>query len=93
MPGRGVKSITDIKFSTAPGGLWAIYLVQPIQRVDWRGGLAAVTQTVFTEKCLCLEASYALPQIYDGASLGFFYMPTGSARSVSLFGTASFIWG
>lgn len=91
--GRGIKSVTDLTFATAPGGLWAIYLVRPIQRVNWRGGLAAVTQTVFTEKCFCLEDSFNLPQIYDGANLGFFYMPNGSSRSVSLFGTASFIWG
>jgi len=91
--GRGIKSITDVTFSVAPGGLWAIYLLVPIQRVDWRGGLAAVTQTVFTEKCLCLEDSFNLPRIYDGANLGFFYMPNGSGRTVSLFGTASFIWG
>ena len=91
--GRGIKSVTDLTFAVAPGGLWAIYLVRPIQRVNWRGGLAAVTQTVYTEKCFCLEDSFNLPRIYDGAHLGFFYMPNGSSRSVSLFGSASFIWG
>lgn len=93
LDGNGVKSITDLQFTTAPGGLWCIYLVKPIQRVNWRGGLAAVTQTVFTEKNICAQDSYHLPQIYDGACLGFFYMPNGSARSVSMFGTATFIWG
>ena len=93
LPGKGIKSVTGLKFATAPGGLWAIYLVRPIQRVDWRGGLAAVTQTVYTEKCFCLQDSFNLPQIYDGAHLGFFYIPNGSSRTVSLFGAASFIWG
>lgn len=93
MDGNGVKSITDIQFTTAPGGLWCIYLVKPIQRVNWRGGLASVTQTVFTEKNICAQDSFSLPQIYDGACLGFFYLPNGSARTVALFGTATFIWG
>lgn len=90
--GRGVKSIDGVTFGTAPGGLWAIYLVRPIERVNWRGGLSGVTQTVFTEKPLANQASFNLPRIYDGAWLGFFYMPTGSSRTVSLFGTASFLW-
>lgn len=93
LDGAGVKSITDIQFTTAPGGLWCIYLVKPIQRVNWRGGLAAVTQTIFTEKNICAQDSYALPRIYDNACLGFFYMPNGSARTVAMFGTATFIWG
>lgn len=93
LDGNGVKSITDIQFTTAPGGLWCLYIVKPIQRVNWRGGLAAVTQTVFTEKNICAQDGFALPRIYDGACLGFFYMPNGSARSVAMFGTATFIWG
>ena len=91
--GRGVKSIDSITFSAAPGGLWAVYLVKPIERVNWRGGLAGVTQTVYTEKCLCSQSSFNLPQVLDGAHLGFFYMPNGSARTVALFGSATFIWG
>lgn len=91
--GRGVKRIDQITFSVAPGGLWAVYLVRPIAGVDWHGGLAAVTQTVMSEKCFCTQASYALPQILDGAHLGFFYLPNGSARTVAMFGSASFIWG
>jgi hypothetical protein len=91
--GAGVKRIDDVTFTSAPGGLWAIYLVRPIQRVAWRGGLAAVTQTVMTEKCLCAQDSFNLPRVLDGAHLGFFYMPNGSARSVAMFGSASFVWG
>jgi hypothetical protein len=93
LDGRGVKRIDQITFTTAPGGLWALYLVKPIEYLPWAGGLAAVTQTVVSEKCLCSQSSYALPQIYDGAHLGFFYMPNGSARTVSMFGSATFIWG
>lgn len=91
--GRGVKRFEDLTFVTAPGGLWAIYMVKPIERVNWRGGVAGVTQTSFSEKNLCVQASYNLPRVLDGAHLGFFYMPNGSARTVALFGSASFIWG
>lgn len=91
--GRGIKSVTDLTFATAPGGLWAIYLVMPINTgISNQGGLAGVNQTVMTEKCLCVSDSFNLPRIYDGAWLGFFYMPTGGSRTVSIFGTASFIW-
>lgn len=91
--GRGVKTIDSITFSVAPGGLWAVYLVKPVERVNWRGGAGAVTQTIFTEKCLCSQSSFNLPQVLDGAHLGFFYLPNGGARSVSLYGSATFIWG
>lgn len=91
--GRGVKRIDQITFSVAPGGLWAVYLVKPIERIAWRGGVAAITQTVYAEKCLCSQSSFNLPQVLDGAHLGFFYMPNGSARTVALFGSATFIWG
>jgi hypothetical protein len=91
--GRGVKRIDQLTFSVAPGGLWAVYLVKPIEYLPWAGGLAGATQTVMSEKCLCSQSSYALPQIHDGAHLGFFYMPNGSARTVAMFGSATFIWG
>jgi hypothetical protein len=91
--GRGVKRIDQITFSVAPGGLWAVYLVKPIERIAWRGGLAGATQTVQAEKCLCSQSSFNLPQVLDGAHLGFFYMPNGNGRTVAMFGAATFIWG
>lgn len=91
--GPGVKRIDSVTFAAAPGGLWCIYLVKPLTCIDWQGGLAAVTQTVFSEKDLCSQQSFDLPRVYDGAHLGFFYLPNGSARTVATFGTASFIWG
>ncbi len=92
-PARGVKRVTGLTFAAPPGGLWALYLVRPIQRINWRGGQAGITQTVFTEKCLCAQDSFILPRIYDGAHLGFFYMPVIGSRTVALFGTAAFVWG
>jgi hypothetical protein len=91
--GRGIKSITDLTFTTAPGGLWAIYLVKPIEAINFQGGLAAVTQTQYSVKDLGAMESFNMPLIEDGAWLGFFYMPNGSSRSVSIFGHATFAWG
>lgn len=91
--GAGVKRITDVTFATPPGGLWAIYLVRPInQGMSNQGGAAGVNQTAFTEKCIAATESFFLPRIYDGAFLGFFYLPTGGSRTVAVFGTATFIW-
>lgn len=91
--GRGVKSITDITCVTAPGGLWAIYLVQPIEEINWQGGAASVTNTIFAEKHVASTSSFLMPKIEDGAWLGMFYMPNGSSRTVALFGYCKFVWG
>lgn len=92
--GRGVKKIDSLQFSSAPGGLWVVYLLRPIARVDWHGGVNVTTPaTVMAEKCFCATESFNLPRIHDGANLGFFYMANGGSRSVTLFGTSSFIWG
>lgn len=94
MDGRGVKSITSLTFSSAPGGLWALYLFVPLGRISTQGGAAGVNQSVFSEKCFCSTESFNLPRIYDGAWLGFFYMTsTGTSRTATLFGNITFIWG
>jgi hypothetical protein len=95
LPTADVKRIDSIQFGTAPGGLWALYLVKPINEIDLQPvPLSSATTTIFTEKCLCASESFDLPRIHDGAFLGFFYMPNGGGRAVSLlFGTATFIWG
>jgi hypothetical protein len=91
--GGGVKEITSLTFNTAPGGLWAIYLVKPINRISTQAGANGVNRAVFSEKCLCSTESFNLPRIYDGAWLGFFYMPSGTnERTVSLFGSITFLW-
>jgi hypothetical protein len=91
--GRGIKRVTSLQFSTAPGGLWAVYLVKPIEGIVWNGGLAGVTQTVYAVKDIAQHSSFHLPVIEDGAWLGFFYMPNGSSRTVATFGYAVFAWG
>jgi len=91
--GGGVKSISSVTFQNDAGGFWCIYLVKPIARIDWQGGATGVINTVFSVKNFATHNAFDFPRIYDGAHLGFFVLRNGGARSVSLFGTASFVWG
>lgn len=91
--GRGIKRVDTVTFPTAPGGLWCIYILRPMANIAFRGGLTGANQSVWTEKSLPVEEAWNLPRVYDGAHLGFFYMPNGSSRSDTIFGTAQFIWG
>jgi len=34
--GRGIKRVNSLQFGDGPGGLWAIYLVKPIDDFTWR---------------------------------------------------------
>ena len=91
---RGVRSIDSLTFGTAPGGLWAIYLVKPIAFVSHRSGTDIQNSPVMTESCFCIERSFDLPLIPDGAALGFFTLGNVNTRTVSsIYGTARFIWG
>ena len=91
--GGGVKSITSVTFGGDAGGFWCIYLVKPIARIDWQGGVVGQTATVFSVKNFATHNAFDFPRIYDGAALGFFVLRNGGTRSVSIFGTASFVWG
>jgi len=94
LPGRGVRNVKSIQYATAPGGLQCIYLIKPISYVSHRAGADIQNSPVFTQKCLCAEESLALPVIPDGASLGFFLLANGSARTIGgVSGTLTFAWG
>jgi hypothetical protein len=88
----GVRSIQSVQFAAAPGGLFSIYLVRSLTTIQNNDG-RAVAEKIFTEKQLCQLNAWHMPRIYDGAHLGFFIRPNGGARSFSMFGTATFIWG
>ena len=85
----GIISINDIQFTTAPGGLWAIYLCKPL------ANFANVSQglSVTTERNFLLSNGFKAPTIEDGAWLGMFYMPNGGARTVAMHGNMHFVWG
>jgi hypothetical protein len=93
---RGVRSIESIQFTTPPGGLFAIYLVKPIASLGNRHGPGGTgnTDRVVTETNFLTQGGWKMPQILDGASLGFFFLTApGGARTVSLYGNATFVWG
>lgn len=91
---NGVRSIDNIQFDVAPGGLWAVYLVKPlVSMADRTGTTAAVTQKGPCEKAFMLTNAWHMPEVKDGAWLGFFYMTAGTARSVAMHGNLTFVWG
>jgi len=85
----GVRSIDSIQFTTAPGGLWAIYLVKPLVSFTDRSNPLKIAN----EKHMTFQNTFQMPKVENGAWLGMFYMPNGSARSVSVFGDLEFVWG
>ena len=89
---KGILNIKSITFGTAVGGLYAIYLIKPLTTVANHDGMA-LAEKIFTEKSFLHQNGFFMPRIYDGAHLGFFVRPSGSARTVSMFGQFHFIWG
>jgi hypothetical protein len=85
----GIKSITDITYTTPPGGLHCFYLVRPLTTV------VLGDNQLFTFKELIAQNGMLAPRIYDGAWLGFFDMIAngGTARAVNWFGHFTFAWG
>lgn len=92
LPGGGVRRVNSLQFSSAPGGLFALYmmrLLQPIANHDGNG----TADKIATERCNVALNAWHLPRIFDGAHLGLLLMPSGGARTVSVFGDFTFIWG
>lgn len=89
---KGVKTINSIQFSTAPGGLFAIYLIKPLTTIMNCDG-NNTTDKIATEKQFTFNNAFNFPRIYDGAWLGMFLRPNGGARTInSVFGHMTFIW-
>lgn len=91
--GRGVKQIDSIQFTTAPGGLFSIYMIRPITTIMNCDGNGTADK-IATEKFMALQNAWHYPRIYDGAWLGFFLRPNGGSRTFSaVYGYCEFIWG
>lgn len=90
---KGIARINSIQFTTAPGGLWAIYLVKPLARFSNKGNNGIQVPSATVEVRFAESLGFHLPLIKDGASLGFFFMPVTGGRSVALHGQAHFLWG
>lgn len=85
--GQGIKQITRITHTTAPGGLHCIYLIQILGTAVLGDNLVAF------EKDFALKDGFRLPRIYDGAWLGWFdRIGTGTSRTVTAFGNFVFAW-
>jgi hypothetical protein len=89
----GIRAIESVQFVTPPSGLWVIYLVKPLGQFANRAGSATTTTNGTMERNWALQNAFRLPLIPDGAWLGFFYLPNGGGRSITLHGNAKFIWG
>jgi len=88
----GVKQVNSIQFNSAPGGLFAIYLIKPITTI-MNCDANSTNDKIATEKEIAFMNAYHMPIIYDGAWLGMFLRPNGSARIInSVFGHMTFIW-
>lgn len=89
----GIARINSLQFTTAPGGLWAIYLVKPLVRFNNRGSNGVAVPSSTAETSFITSNGFHLPLIKDGATLGMFFMPATGARTVALHGQAHFVWG
>ena len=91
--GSGFKNIKSIQFYTAPGGLFAIYMIRPLMTIQNNDG-ASTAEKIATEKFLAINHAWHYPRIRDGAHLGFFLRPNGGSRTfASVYGYLEFIWG
>lgn len=90
---RGVKNITSIQFTSAPGGLYAIYLYKPLTTIINNDGFGE-TQKLATVKPMLQRHAWHMPRIYDGAHLGMFLRTGAGGRAIaSIYGHMEFIWG
>jgi hypothetical protein len=93
----GVRQIDSITFSTAPGGLFAIYLIRPLMSLQHYTDPINVAATngikEIVQKCNCMHGAWDLPIVYDGAHIGFFYMANAGGRTNDFFGHFHFAWG
>jgi len=88
-----IRNIVSAQFITAPGGLWAIYIVKPIARFKSTGSNILVGNSATNETNLLIKDGFKMPAIKDGAWLGFFFCPVTGGRAYSMHGQAHFIWG
>jgi hypothetical protein len=91
---HGVRNVKSVTLSGGTSGLFAIYLVKPIEVFSDLTGITGVSVSTFSELCTCSERAFRLPKIEDGAWLGLFYMPLGGSRAISqVHAEFTFIWG
>lgn len=92
---RGVRSVDALQFTTAPGGLFSLYMYKPLLTVTnvGGGGILAVRGPATVKSAFGQHAWHA-PRVHDGAHLGMFLRSAAGGRAISsVFGHFEFIWG
>lgn len=90
----GISRIDSVQFLSAPGGLWAIYLVKPLVNFEHHGANPVLaTPSSSIEINFATKNGFHCPLVKDGASLGLFFMPATGGRALSLSGQVHFVWG
>ena len=83
----GIRSVQNVQFETANGGIFALVLCKPLGMVSIR------EVSVAAEKDFMLDTGMNMPRIYDGAYLNFLALPSGSLATVPIIGTIQTVWG
>lgn len=82
----GIRSVQNIQFDTANGGLGCLVLCKPLATIYIRE-----TATWCEFDFFLMQGR--LPQIFDGAYLNFLCMPNGTVATVPILGDITCIWG
>ena len=85
---RGIRSITSIQHSIAPGGLHCFMLVKPLFNMVCNFD----TDRCVTEKCMICNNASNMPMIPDGTWLEWAIYKGGAAGTLNCLGDFTFIW-
>jgi hypothetical protein len=81
---KGVRSVQSITFTGAGGGLGCIVLVKPIETIT-------LLETQSPSETNYAKDKSTIPEIKNGAYLGFLALPNASIISAPIFGRATFV--
>jgi hypothetical protein len=96
LPTKGIQRAVSLQYSTAPGGLACLYIIRPLTSVvAVRDAYeAALSTKVLINSHLPIANGFHMPQVLDGAHLGFFFCVNGGSRTTAVtLGTMTFAWG
>lgn len=95
--GYGIQRVNRLTFTTPPGGLYALYLIKPLATFQHYHDALLQADTTGVKHAIevdfALKDGWRMPTILDGAHLSFFMRGNGGNRTITLLGTADFIWG
>lgn len=83
---KGVRSINSVTFSVLSGGLFAIVLVRKL-------AVISITETASVAEKEFITGNAGMPEIKNGAFLGFISSTNSSLSGQTLIGNINYIWG